>query len=82
MTLLALVCFGIGGASAQSWAAGYPKLEFGEAALSTSLSFPSPLGSWTPIGEVAQDLIIRFKARHDNATIEKITVKTPDQVTN
>jgi len=81
MTLLALVCLGIGGASAQSWAAGYPKLEFGAAALSTSLSFPAPLGSWTPIGDAAQDIIIRFKAGHDNASVEKFTVKTPDQVT-
>jgi hypothetical protein len=51
--------------SAQSWAAGYPKLQFGAAALSDTVSFPELLGAAVPQGGLPQDVILRFKASDD-----------------
>jgi hypothetical protein len=66
--IFSLVCL-LGRAGAQSWAAGYPKLQFGAAALSPSLSFPAKpsLGSWIPTGGFPQDVILRFKVDADSA---------------
>jgi hypothetical protein len=79
--VLALVCLGsvLGRAGAQSWAVGYPKLQFGAAALSPSLSFPASLGSWIPTGGSPQDVILRFKVSDaDSAahfTAGKVTIE-------
>jgi hypothetical protein len=48
-------------ACGQSWATGYPKLQFGATAFSSALTFPVPLGSWIPEGKSPQDLVLRFK---------------------
>ena len=78
---VALACLGslLGRAGAQSWAPGFPKLQFGAAALSPSLSFPESLGSWIPTGGAPQDVILRFKVRDaDSAayfTAGKVTLE-------
>ena len=71
--LAACVCLGGGlcGAVAsphhQSWAKGFPRLQFGAAALSPVATFPEQPGAWIPAGGAPQDLVIRLKASPDGA---------------
>lgn len=67
-------------ADAQSWARGYPKLQFGAAALSDAASFPALLGAAVPSGGLPQDVILRFKVGDDASAAHFTTGKTTIQL--